>query len=147
MWQTPITNWASTDAADWRDYERWRQNIEHIAGKANAAITSMQTALQIGTASIIKDGEDPTAYTEVVIKFRGLQTEITYNAIESNLQVLAAAVGVTIPSRKTWVGNGTCPGYTDVNRWESACLLMYNRITMIEAIAKRLPVRLNGGRF
>lgn len=156
MWQTPKTDWAAQydaggnyagDYFNWPDYERIRQNIEYISNKSNAPTSKMQTALEIGTASVLLDGDTVSGLSDTVIKYRGYPTETTYNAIESNLKALATAVGVTIPTRKTWAGNGVCPGYADVNRWESACLLMYNRINMIEVIAKRLPVRLNGGRF
>lgn len=130
-WQIPKTDWMQEDTVNIRDYNRWKNNIAYLR----------EMSLEVYKAYTLADmGADKT-YMDYIYA-----DEI--NTIEANLTALCDhTYPFLIGEQQTYYPNQPTPDYSEFNRIESACLLMYNSLIGQIAGRKRLAIRLGGGRF
>lgn len=137
-WQTPKTDWAVQPygsngeyAGDWFsvdvDYPRVTGNIGYLSEFSHAEIADM-----------------PEQDYTVEGPLAGI-----FNNIENNIDALANVIHrpTDFPATKTWTGNQYAPTVEDWNRWEQCLQTLYDYAHSIEGNKKRLPIRMNGGRF
>lgn len=135
MWQTPKTDWkwAGEDAGvffECSDYNRIKGNIEHLAEMAKALYQPF---------TIEDMGQDKTE------KDYPYADEI--NLLADNLeQIVANTYPVEIGQKTVYEDNGKFIGHEDLNRIESACLVIYNNINRIMASRYRLAFRFGARR-
>ena len=128
-WQTPKTNWKSTDYFNYQDYERIRNNILYL----KELVDQVYATITLDTMTA-KSGYSDFVYAD------------EFNAFENNLDKIKKWITtVGIGSKQTFYDNGATPNYTELNRIESACLKM--RETLSGQISGRpmLSFILNGG--
>lgn len=110
-WTSPKTDWVSTDTFNIEDYNRIKNNIEYLAD-------IIQT--YVGTFTYTDMGADLTNYT-------GYWNVTVFNAFETNLENMnTASYKQDIGTTKTFYENGVFITYTELNRIESACQLIYD---------------------
>jgi len=110
-WTSPKTDWVSTDTFNLEDYNRIKNNIEYLAD-------IIQT--YVGTFDYTDMGDDLTNYT-------GYWNVAVFNAFETNLENMnAASYMQDIGTTKAFYENGVFITYTELNRIESACQLIYD---------------------
>ena len=128
-WQTPKTNWKSTDYFNYQDYERIRNNILHLKNLVDQVYATI--TLDAMTA---KSGYSDFVYAD------------EFNAFENNLDKIKKWITtVGIGSKQTFYDNGATPNYTELNRIESACLKMYKTLSGQISGRPMLSFILNGG--
>ena len=112
-WITPKTDWISTDYFNIEDYNRIIGNISYLKAIAEALFKSFDT---------LSMGEEKTYVSMIYAR--------EMNAIESNLEIINAnTYSFDIGEKQTFQANNRTPLWSEFNRIESACLLLYN--TMI----------------
>lgn len=126
-WQTPKTNWKSTDRMNMSDYNRIKNNIEHLGVIGNEIYHSF---------TLMDMGENKTDYS-------GYWRASEFNLFEANLETIknnfpAADIG----ERKTFFDNGPFIDWQELNRIESALLNYYNVSVLQKETIPRLAVRL-----
>ncbi len=126
-WQTPKTNWKSTDRMNMSDYNRIKNNIEHLGVIGNEIYHSFV---------LLDMGKDKTDYS-------GYWRASEFNLFESNLEIIknnfpAADIG----ERKTFFDNGPFIDWQELNRIESALLDYYDVAILQKQTIPRLAVRL-----
>ena len=126
-WETPKTNWVSTDRFNISDYNRIKNNIVYLEEIGNEVYKSF---------ALSEMGEDKTSYA-------GFWTPAEFNLFETNLELIkqnfpASDIGVS----KTFFENGPFIDYQELNRIESALLKYYTMATTQKAIIPRLAFRL-----
>lgn len=126
-WQTPKTNWTSSDRFNISDYNRIKNNIEFL-GELGGEIYQF--------FSLSDMGDDKTSYA-------GYWTPVEFNLFESNLETIkenfpASEIGV----RKTFFENGPFINWEELNRIESALLNYYNMALLQRGTIPRLAIRL-----
>ena len=126
-WQTPKTDWKSTDRFNISDYNRIKNNIGYLEEIGNEVYKSF---------ALSEMGEDKTSYA-------GFWTPSEFNLFETNLELIkqnfpASDIGVS----KTFFENGPFIDYQELNRIESALLKYYTMATTQKAIIPRLAFRL-----
>lgn len=110
-WTTPKTDWVSTDKFNIVDYNRIKNNIAYLG---NLILTN------VGYFDYIDMGND-------IVGYSGYWDVSVFNAFELNLERMNAASYVqNIGSTKTFYENGAFISYTELNRIESACQLIYD---------------------
>lgn len=128
-WTEAKTNWVATDHFNISDFNRIKNNIQYIYEASK---------LIWGDYDITAMGADMDDYTEFwdVSKF---------NAFENNLDTINAhMLNVDIGVKQTFYENGLFIGYEELNRLESATVLLKATIDgWYEAMAQ-LPFRLGG---
>lgn len=126
-WETPKTNWVSTDRFNISDYNRIKNNLDFLEQIGNEVYKSFQ----IGDM-----GDDKTSYA-------GYWTPAEFNLFESNLELIKANFPASnIGTRKTFFENGPFINWEELNRIESAILNYYVVATMQKATLPRLSFRL-----
>lgn len=126
-WQTPKTNWISTDRFNISDYNRIKNNIEYL-GEIGNEIYHYFTLADMG--------DDKTSYA-------GYWTPAEFNLFESNLEVIKQNFpDSNIGTRKTFFENGPFIDWEELNRIESALLAYYNMASLQRGTIPRLAVRL-----
>lgn len=130
-WQAPKIDWKSTDHVNLEDYNRWKNNLIYLR----------ELSLDVYGAYTMEDMGADKGYADYIYA-----DEI--NAIESNLAALPVhTYPFQIGEQQTYYPNQQTPDYKEINRIESACLLIYNNLIGQIAGRKRLAIRLGGGRF
>lgn len=140
MWVEPKTNWMVQPyvngryAGDWfniSDYERITGNIAEVYGLL-ANIVSLPSMVAMPE-------QDVTGYPSASV----------FNAIESNLSALVSNTPSVVPEyqSKTWVSGGNSPSFSDLNRWESATLALYQWATSVEVVIPIINFILGGYQF
>ncbi|MBD5545807.1 MAG: hypothetical protein HDQ97_00100 [Lachnospiraceae bacterium] len=126
-WQTPKTDWISTDKFNIEDFNRIKNNLVYV---------KEQAALIWGDFEIIDMGEDITSYSAYwdVDKF---------NAFEANVDIinehmLSQDYGI----RQTFYENGAFIKWDELNRIENAILRMKRIVDGRKASLLRLSFRL-----
>lgn len=127
VWETPKTNWVSTDRFNISDYNRIKNNLEYLG----------MMGLEIYKFFTLDDmGEDKTSYA-------GYWTPAEFNLFESNLELIKANFPASnIGTRKTFFENGPFIDWEELNRIESALLAYYNMASLQRGTIPRLAVRL-----
>lgn len=130
LWKTPKTNWTINDRFNWADYNRIKNNLQHI----------YEMATQLWKPFDIEDmGEDITEYT-------GYVTAESINQFERNLEtinknILTQDFGFT----KTFYPNGVFIDWNELNRIESATLVLKELLDRQMLSLRKIPFRF--GRF
>ena len=127
-WQTPKTNWVSTDYFNTEDYNRIIGNIAELRKIAIQAYP---------TFSIASMGGEKT-YSDYIYA-----DEI--NTIESNLTTICNnTYPFAIGDQKTYYPNQPATNYAEFNRIESACLTIYQNLQGQLSGKRRLSFILGG---
>ena len=112
MWTEPKTNWTDTDYFNYTDYNRIKNNIEHLRS------LSLDLYLDFPYAD---------------------EFNVMENNLES---MKNNTFGFYFTDKKQWYDNQPTPNYEDLNRIESACLKMYDGFNNETRAKGRLSVRL-----
>ncbi|MCD8286503.1 MAG: hypothetical protein LUD50_04695 [Clostridia bacterium] len=130
-WTTPKTDWGVNTDADGNytgdyfnitDYNRIKNNLEFL-------------------------GELASEYWPVAVKALPDHTYQEYpyadeiNTLADNLESIAAAAGIDAGEKTVYEANGIFIGYADLNRIESACLELYQKLMHIFRQPRVLPFR------
>ena len=124
MWATPKVNWHSMDFYNIEDWQRVRNNLEHL----RSCLENLKTTLPPLKSTDIGSGYDAIPYVHIV------------NNMEQNLATLREAFGVDFTgdvAQKTWYERvdslyTSNPTYQDWNRWEYILSCVYEAIQYIE---------------
>lgn len=141
-WQAPKTDWAVRydDAGNYigdyfnaSDYKRIKGNLEYLTELA--ATATSETMVR----------EFPHLEDVTVESFC---TAEMIDALDTTVQRIAAITwDPGIGSSGRWVGNGPAPTAEDLNRIESACILLYNSLIQQVKALPRLTFVLGGVQF
>ena len=127
-WIEPKTDWISTDYFNIEDYNRIIGNIRYLKALAEALFKSFDT---------LSMGEEKTYVSMIYAR--------EMNAIESNLEIInAKTYGFDIGETQTFQANKSTPLWSEFNRIESACLLIYKTMTAHKNALPRLAFTLGG---
>ena len=127
-WQTPKTNWASTDYFNIEDYNRIIGNIAELR----------EIAIQVYPVFSIASMGDEKAYSDYIYA-----DEI--NTIESNLATICNnTYPFAIGEQKTYYPNQPATDYAEFNRIESGCLTIYQNLQGQLSGKRRLSFVLGG---
>ena len=128
-WLPPKTDWTATDYFNIEDYNRITGNLEYLK--------TLGTSLFYGFPSIASLGDDKT-YTSMIYA-----REI--NAIEDCLEKLnLGSYSFDIGDKKIYYANQSTITYSELNRIESAILLLYKTMTAHKEALPKLSFRLGG---
>lgn len=124
MWSTPKVNWKSTDYYNIEDWQRVRNNLEHLRTWLQNLGVSGPALLETDTGK----GYNELPYVHLV------------NNMEENLANLRELFGVDFTeevAQKIWYERldamyKSNPTYQDWNRWEIILLRVYESIQYIE---------------
>ena len=124
MWTTPKVDWKSTDYFNIEDWQRVRNNLEHLHEWLRNKGASAPRLLETDTGR----GYDELPYVHLV------------NNMEENLAKLRETFGVSFTedvARKTWYERLNImyernPDYSDWNRWETILRLVYESLQYID---------------
>ena len=108
-WTTPKTDWASTDFFNITDYNRIKNNLQHLTGMAGTLYFDADFDGVILPDATYTDR--PSAYK--------------LNQIELRLASIARVVGMDYGEGVTFYDFGLSIRYDELNRIESATLEMY----------------------
>lgn len=126
-WETPKTNWVSTDRFNISDYNRIKNNIVYLEEIGNEVYKSFVLS---------EMGEDKTSYA-------GFWTPAEFNLFEANLELIKQNFPESdIGAPKVFFENGPFIDYQELNRIESALLKYYTMAIQQMAIIPRLAFRL-----
>ena len=127
-WIEPKTDWISTDYFNIEDYNRIIGNISYLKAIAEALFKSFDT---------LSMGEEKTYVSMIYAR--------EMNAIESNLEIINAnTYSFNIGETQTFQANNRTPLWSEFNRIESACLLIYKTMTAHKNALPRLAFTLGG---
>ena len=127
-WITPKTDWVSTDYFNIEDYNRIIGNISYLKDFAEELFKALDT---------LDMGEEKTYVSMIYAR--------EMNAIESNLEIINAnTYGFDIGETQTFQANKSTPLWSEFNRIESACLLLYNTMIAHKNALPRLAFTLGG---
>ena len=124
MWYTPKVDWKSTDYYNIEDWQRVRNNLEHLRTWLQNLGVSGPTLLETDTGQ----GYNELPYVHLI------------NNMEENLANLRELFGTDFTeevAQKTWYARldsmyNSNPTYRDWNRWETILLRVYESIQYIE---------------
>lgn len=112
-WINPKTTWKATDYVQYSDFNRIKNNLNHIQGMA---------ATLFGSFGYTNMGGDRTTSSYCYAS--------DFNDIENNLySINHNSYRLDIGTKKTFSNNGYTIDYVELNRIESACLQLYNKLT------------------
>lgn len=127
-WLPPKTDWISTDYFNIVDYNRIIGNIRYLKNFAKKLFLEFD---------ILSMGEEKTYVSMIYAR--------EMNAIESNLEIINAnTYGFDIGETQTFQANKSTPLWSEFNRIESACLLLYNTMIAHKNALPRLAFTLGG---
>lgn len=130
-WQTPKTNWVSTEKFNKDDYNRIIGNIAELR----------EIAIQAYTEFSLADMGKEKTYSDYIYA-----DEI--NTIESNLATLCEKTyPFAIGEQKTYYPNQPATDYAEYNRIESACLIIYQNLQGQLSGKRRLSFTLGGDKL
>lgn len=130
-WQEAKTDWTSTDCFNVEDYNRIIGNIAVLKNMAVMLYSDFDTA----------DMGNEKTYSDYIYA-----DEI--NAIEQNLSTICAnTYPFAIGEERTYYPNQPAADYKEVNRIESACLLIYNNLLGQASAKRRLSFRIGRPTF
>lgn len=125
-WITPKTDWTSDDAFDYAAYNRVTGNITYLKAFADSLFAFL---------------------TDLSLETEKTNLSLIYahhmNAIEDGLDTLnKETYNKDIGEKKSYKPNKNVPLYSEYNRIESACLMLYNEMQVHKANLPRLAFRL-----
>jgi hypothetical protein len=127
-WVTPKTNWVKTDRINYVDYNRIKNNLAYLRDLAGQLYREFNI-----TVDPDKDKYSLWPYPSEI------------NRLEENLETIR---NHTYPfatgQRRTYYGNAPAIDWQELNRLESATLLIYNNLRGQEEGKRRLSFRLGG---
>ena len=127
-WITPKTDWVSTDYFNIEDYNRIIGNIIYLKDFAEELFKALDT---------LDMGEEKTYVSMIYAR--------EMNAIESNLATINNnTYKFDIGKTQTFQANKSTPLWSEFNRIESACLLLYNTMIAHKNALPRLAFTLGG---
>ena len=127
-WIEPKTDWISTDYFNIEDYNRIIGNIRYLKALSEALFKSFDT---------LSMGEEKTYVSMIYAR--------EMNAIESNLEIINTnTYSFDIGETQTFQANKSTPLWSEFNRIESACLLLYNTMIAHKNALPRLAFTLGG---
>lgn len=127
-WIEPKTDWTANDAFDHVAYNRVTGNISYLKAFADILFAHL-TELSLETE---KDN-----LSRIYARHM--------NDIENGLELFnAETYDLEIGETKSYKPNGNVPTYEEYNRIESACLRLYNELTVHKANLPRLAFTLGG---
>lgn len=127
-WITPKTNWVSTDYFNVVDYNRIIGNINYLKTFAEELFKALDT---------LPMGDEKTYVSMIYAR--------EMNVIESNLDTINTnTYDFDIGETQTFQANKSTPLWSEFNRIESACLLLYNTMTAHKNALPRLALTLGG---
>ena len=127
-WITPKTDWVSTDYFNIEDYNRIIGNIGYLNAFAEELFKALDT---------LDMGEEKTYVSMIYAR--------EMNAIESNLEIINSnTYSFDIGDKQTFQANNSTPLWSEFNRVESACLLIYKTMTAHKNALPRLAFTLGG---
>lgn len=124
-WQTPKTNWVSTDYYNVQDLERVRDNLLYLQQQLTSLGYHSPQLEEISTAR----------------SYMTLPTVQLINALEQNLQTIAYTLGTWVDAvwggKETWVSILSSsylrnPNSSDWNRWETLTVIVYEAIQYLD---------------
>ncbi|MEG1074534.1 MAG: hypothetical protein RSF84_05280 [Ruthenibacterium sp.] len=130
-WIEPKTNWQPSDYLNAADYNRMRGNLFYLR--------------DLGT----------TLYPAFSVPDTGAKSTASFafandiNALENSIDIIAAHTfhPSTLPHTKAWRENSAAPVAEDLNRIESATLILYCALTSQSALRPKLAFGLLKGAF
>lgn len=116
-WITPKTDWSAVDSIDNRfdatDYNRIKNNINFLVELAEI----LKFHVKISDMGADKTYSSPGFYAD------------EFNLFGTNLDIInKGTYGLNIGKSVTYFANGKFIGHADLNRMESACLLIYQKL-------------------
>lgn len=112
MWREPKTDWSPNDFFNLEDYQRIKENLEYLHGYAYHLFPTIEIAEMRVRASRL---DLPRAYD--------------FNRFENNLEVINSnTFGNEIGDTLEYSPNGITIDADEMNRIESACLLLYGQL-------------------
>ncbi len=127
-WLPPKTDWKAEDYFNAVDYNRIIGNLAYLKNYA------VQLFKEFEIASM---GEDKTYVSMIYAR--------EMNVIESNLEIINTnTYGFNIGKTQVFQANKGTPLWSEFNRIESACLLLYNTLKAHKEALPRLVFRLGG---
>lgn len=128
-WTTPKTDWVPTDYFNIEDYNRMIGNIAHLK--------SLADELFCGFPSIADMGSEKSYASLIYAR--------EMNVIETNLDLICKnSYRFDIGNPTTYQANRSTPLWSEFNRIESACLLLYNTLVSHKNALPRLAFTLGG---
>ena len=132
MWQTPKTDWKASDFMNIEDYNRIKNNLNELRDMSRELWKEFPFE---------EMGEDKT-YTD----YGFYADEI--NRFEANVDhICEGTYPFDVGGRKNYQDNQPFITWEELNRIESACLIMHNNFTGALAGRKSLAFTLGGGDF
>lgn len=130
-WITPKTDWSAVDSTknrfDATDYNRIKNNICYLARLS----VLLKYPVEIEEMGADKSYASPGFYADEI------------NLFGTNLELInRGTYRLSIGAPVTYYENGRFIGYADLNRIESACLRLYERLTQEKSMEWVLPVTL-----
>ena len=124
-WQTPKTNWQTTDKFNYWDFNRIKNNLTIIYDMARTVFN---------VSDPIDDmGSDLSSYGTVYDYTK-------FNAIENNLDTVNThSYNIDIGSKQTFYANGAFIVARELNRIESVLLDFYGRLKGVYDEMPRVP--------
>lgn len=126
-WQQPKTDWTALDLFNIEDYNRIKGNLEYLHEKAQKLYREF---------SAEDMGEEKADYSAYFYADE-------FNAFESNLDTINKNVfAQEIGEKQTFFDNGPFIDWEELNRIESASLIIYRMLNRQEPALRRLSFRL-----
>lgn len=127
-WIKPKTDWTADNFFNIEDYNRIIGNISYLKALASDLFAKL-TDLSLG--------EEKTYLSTIYAR--------EMNNIENALETLnLETYGLGIGEKQTFKANASTPLWSEFNRIESACLLLYNTMTAHKNALPRLAFTLGG---
>lgn len=128
-WQTPRTNYKSTDYLNYADYNRIVGNLDYLKTEISAFINDVDGYVQLDTNKNVNS----------------ILLSEEMNSIENNLEALnLTSYNLNIGIKASYTINGSTPLYSEFNRIESASLRLYNTLKGHIDSIPHLAIRLGG---
>lgn len=127
-WLPPKTDWTAEDYFNTVDYNRIIGNLTYLRSYA----TQLFEVFEIASM-----GDEKTYLSMMYAR--------EMNVIENNLEIInTSTYGFNIGKTQTFQANKNTPLWSEFNRIESACLLLYNTLKAHKAALPRLAFKLGG---
>lgn len=132
MWQEPKTDWDKDEKFNIQDYNRIKGNLNELRSLA----TVLWPEFPFEEMGEDKTYQDYGFYADELNRF------------EANVEAVRnGTFPFSVGERQTFYDNQPFIDWQELNRIESACLVMYKNFMGRATGRKRLAFRLNGGAF
>lgn len=132
MWQQPKTDWKADDFFNIGDFNRIQENLNEIRSRA----LTLWPDFEFEAMGDGKTYEDYAFYADEINRF------------ESNIEKIRAGTFLfSTGEKQTFYDNQPFIDWTELNRIEEACRLIYNNVQSRINGRRTLSFVLNGGTF